>query len=135
MLLKISFCLSLIFVGLTHYMQMATFQPMVADGLGALAPAGMLWAYVYPGLLIVGGVLMIVGYYVDIGVWAAGIAMGSVPAGMLLKSVMTGASLMNTMPAAVNAFIWLLVFMWVVKCGLCGTCCNGDSCGCGGKKR
>ena len=142
MLLRISFCLSLIFVGLAHYMQIDAFKGMVATGLGPVAPLGMLWAYVMPGLLIVGGFLMLIGQYVDIGVWAAGIGVASIPAGMLLKSVVGGVSLAETMPAAINAFIWLLVFVWVVKCGLCcgSSCstgsCAGGMCGCGnGKKK
>ena len=112
---------------------------MVADGLGTLAPLGMLWAYILPGLMIIGGVLFIIGMFLDIGTWAAGLALASIPAGMLLKSVIGGVSMSDTMPAAINGFIWLLVFMWAVKCASCcgskGMCAPGG-CGCGdGKKK
>ncbi len=122
MVLRWSFSLSLIFVGLTHYMQIDSFRVMVTDGLGPFAPLGMLWAFVLPALFIVGGVLLLIGKYMDIGVWATAIGLGSIPAGMLLKPVLSGMSLSDTMPPAIQAFIWLLVFMWVVKLSSCGPC-------------
>lgn len=134
MLLRYSFSLSLIFVGLAHYMTIESFKIMVSDGLGPLAPLGVLWAYVYPALMIVGGVLFLVGRYSDIAAWAVGIALGSIPAGVLLKPLMSGMGLSETMPQAVNAFIWLLVFIWVVKFAGCGNCCTSDGkCGDCGK--
>lgn len=126
MLLRWSFSLSLIFVGLTHYMQIDSFRVMVADGLGPLEPLGGIWAFILPGLFIVGGVLLLIGRSMDIGVWATGIALGSIPAGMLLKPVLSGISLSDAMPPAINAFLWLLVFMWVVKMS---SCCCGTSAG------
>lgn len=140
LLVRISFGLSLTFVGVVHYMNIASFTVMASDGLGQLAPLGMLWAYILPGLMIIGGVLFVIGMYMDIGAWAAGLALGSIPAGMLLKSITGGVSLGDTMPAAINGLIWLLVFLWVVKCASCcgkgmSMCGSGD-CGCGdGKKK
>lgn len=132
LLLRYSFCVSLIFVGLAHYMTIDTFAVMVSDGLGPLAPLGNLWAYIMPGLFIVGGLLLLVGKYVDIGAWAAGIGLGSIPAGMLLKPLMSGMGLSEMMPGAINAFIWLLVFVWVAKFAGCGSCCiNGKCMDCG----
>ena len=126
MLLRWSFSLSLIFVGLTHYMQIGSFSVMVSDGLGPLGSLGLAWSYILPGLLIIGGVLLLIGRYMDIGVWATGIALGSIPAGMLLKPLMTGMSLDDTMPPAIQAFIWLIVFMYAVKGG--GHSSKGDCC-------
>ena len=132
--LRISFGLSLLFIGLAHYMTMSGFTAMVTDGLGVLSPLGMIWSYILPGLMVVGGVLLTLDMQRHVGVWAAGVGLGSIPAGMLLKSVVTSASLADTMPAAINAFIWLIVFALVVK--MMGCCCGNGSCsggcGCGG---
>jgi hypothetical protein len=122
--LRVSFGLSLLFVGIAHYMNLSMFTGMVRDGLGALSVFGTLWAYVLPALMIVGGALFVVNRYREIGTWAAGVALGSIPAGMLLKSVVSGASLADTMPAAINAFVWLIVFGLVVKMSCC---CSGSS--------
>ena len=127
--LRVSFGLSLLLVGVAHYMTLDMFSGMVADGLGPLTFLGQIWAYVLPALQIVGGALFAVGMYYEIASWTAGIALGSIPVGMLLKPVLSGVALPDMMPAAINAFIWLLVFGWVVKC--C-TCCSGGSCGSGG---
>ncbi|MBI5155770.1 hypothetical protein HZA45_00695 [Candidatus Peregrinibacteria bacterium] len=135
MLVRISFGLSLVFVGVVHYMDVASFRVIASDGLGQLAPLGMLWAYIMPGLMIIGGVLLVIGMYMDIAAWAAGLALGSIPAGMLLKSITGGVSLSDTMPAAINGFIWLLVFLWVIKCASCCSkgmsMCGTGECGCG----
>ena len=134
LLTRISFGLSLLFMGVIHYMAFAGFQAMVTEGLGPVAPLGMLWAYVMPALMIIGGVLLVIGMYMDIGAWAAGLALGSIPAGMLLKSIVGGVSLGDTMPAAINGFIWLIVFMMVIKAGSCCgkgmSMCGSGACGC-----
>ena len=104
MVLRWSFSLSLVFVGLAHYMQFESFKAMVSGGLGPIGVLGLLWAYVLPALMIIGGV-----------------------------------SLSESMPAAINAFIWLLVFLKAAKSSGCcskGMCadgsCDGKMCpGCG----
>lgn len=124
--LRVSFGLSLLLVGISHYMNLEMFIGMAADGLGALSILGTVWAYILPALQIVGGALFAVGMYYEIAAWTTGIALGSIPVGMLLKPVLSGASLPDMMPVAVNTFIWLLVFVMVVK--MC-SCCGGGSCG------
>ncbi|MDA1208823.1 MAG: hypothetical protein O2904_02205 [bacterium] len=114
--LRVSFGLSLLFVGLAHYMTMAGFKAMAMEGLGPLEPIGALWALILPALMIVGGALLAVGMYTEIAAWAGGVALGSIPAGMLLKAVVGGVQLPSLMPAAINGFIWLIVFMLVIKC-------------------
>lgn len=117
--LRVSFGLSLLFVGVAHYMGQAGFSAMVIGGLGPLEPVGAIWAYLLPALQIVGGGLFVIGKYDHIAAWAAGLALGSIPAGMLMKSVLTGVALPDVMGAANNAFIWLLVYAVVVKFGCC----------------
>lgn len=145
MLVRISFGLSLAFVGISHYRQIALFSGMTQQDLGVLAPVGALWGYILPALMIVGGVLYVVGMLPQVAVWCAGLAIGSIPAGMLLKSALTGASLAETMPAAETAFIWAIAFMMVSKSGwtccskscTCSAkgCCCGNSCGCDSPKK
>jgi len=127
-IVRVSFGLSLLCVGLIHYMTFTAFKGMVSEDLAALSMLGTLWAYILPALMIVGGALFVIGMFMDVAAWAAGLALASIPAGMLLKSVLSGVSIATTMPAAVNAFIWLLVYLVVVKS--CASCCAGgkDSC-------
>ncbi len=139
MLVRISFGLSLLFVGMTHYMDFDSYSLMVSDGLGPLAMLGTVWSYVMPALMIVGGALFVIGVFRSVAVWTSGIALASIPAGMLLKPVLSGVGLDETMPPALTAFVWLLVFLMVAKdsCGGmmgCGSACAsgcGAGCGCG----
>ncbi|HCI03302.1 TPA: hypothetical protein DE059_00065 [Candidatus Peribacteria bacterium] len=124
-LVRISFGLSLLFVGLTHYMTFDGFKGMVADGLGPLEPLGVLWALILPALMIVGGALLVANMYKELAAWTGGLALASIPAGMLAKPVLSGASLADMMPAALNAMIWLILFLFVVKCS---SCYSGGSC-------
>ena len=154
-LLRVSFGLSLVFVGVTHYRDTAGFLGLVTAGFPpALAQVAMVWGYVLPGLMILGGLLFAVGVWKKAGTWIVGVALGSIPAGMLLKSALGGVDLSQTMPAAVNAWVWLLVYGLAVRswggmkswcaCDMsgcesqtgvcdCGPGCNCDqgSCGCG----
>jgi len=108
----------------------------------------MVWAYVMPALMIVGGLLLLVGRFGCLATLASGIALGSIPVGMLLKTVIGSAELATMMPMAINAFVWLLVFFFVAKsvrcgCSICmkacqkggccdkGGCCTGGGCACG----
>lgn len=125
-IVRIAFGLSLLFMGLTNYMDFGSFSIIVSDAMGPLGFLGTIWAYVYPALLILGGTLFVVGRMPMIAAWTAGIALGSVPAGMLLKPVLSGIALDDMLPIANTAFIWILVFAVAVK-GFCSGCCgNGD---------
>mgnify|MGYP006865008812 CR=1 FL=1 len=125
LVLRVSFGLSLLLVGISHYMNLEMFMAMTSDGLGPLEFLGTVWAYILPALQIVGGALFAVGMYYEIAAWSSGVALGSIPVGMLLKPVLSSVALPDMMPAAINAFIWLLVYVLVVK--MC-TCCGGGSC-------
>lgn len=119
--LRVSFGLSLAFVGLAHYLTISAFRGMVSDGLGAISLLGSLWAYIMPGLMILGGVLLVADKRRDIEAWASGLALGSIPAGTLLKSVIGGLSLADTMPAAINAFVWIILYILVLRMSCCGS--------------
>ena len=127
-LLRISFGLALLLHGIALYKGFSGFSGTVSSGLGPVAPLGMLWSYVLPGLMIVGGALLVVNKYRLYAAWAAGLALGSIPAGMLLKPLLSGESI-GTMESANMAFVWLLVYVFAVKSGsCCGGACQGGSC-------
>ncbi|MDD5026246.1 MAG: hypothetical protein PHH13_02595 [Candidatus Peribacteraceae bacterium] len=113
---RVSFGVALLCVGLTHYMAFGGFVTMAREGMGFLEPVAMLWAYILPALMILGGALFTIGMYAEIAAWAAGLALASIPVGMLLRPVLSGVSMADVMPAAINAFIWLIVFVLVVRC-------------------
>lgn len=129
LLVRIAFGLSLVFLGISHY-QDPQFAEAVGRGLGVLEVPGMAWGYILPALYIVGGVLLTLGLFMNVAAWTAGIALVSVPAGLLLKSVF-GINLNDTMPLALNGWLWVIVFMYAVKGARYGDCCCADdSCDC-----
>lgn len=128
LLVRIGFGLSLAFVGIAHY-QDPQFAESVGRGLGMLEPIGMVWGYVLPALFIIGGVLLTLGLFMNIATWISGIALVSIPAGLLLKSVF-GISLLDTMPMANNAWLWIIVFMYAVKGGSCHWMHKDHDCDC-----
>lgn len=125
---RIGFGLALAFAGLAHY-QDPTYAESVGRGLGVLEPLGMVWGYILPGLMIIGGLLLAFGIYMHIAAYLSSIALASIPAGLMLKSAISGISLNDTMPPTMNALVWILVLMFAVK-GSCGSSCAA-ACACG----
>lgn len=124
MLIRITFGWSLVFVGISHYQAMPDFAVVVASGLGPISFLGTIWAYILPALMIVGGALFVLKQQLPIATWTTGVALASIPAGMLLKPVLSGqpAALGDVMASAINAFIWLLVLVVIVLFDSC--CCD-----------
>ncbi|PIP65619.1 hypothetical protein COU77_02355 [Candidatus Peregrinibacteria bacterium CG10_big_fil_rev_8_21_14_0_10_49_16] len=120
--LRITFGLSALFIGLSHYMTIGSFSAFTASGLGPLSPLGTLWAYIYPGLLVIGGALFVLRMYVNVAVWAIGVAFGSVIVGMLLKPLLGGIPLSEVMPATINMYIYFFVFLAASTCWCCKEC-------------
>jgi uncharacterized membrane protein YphA (DoxX/SURF4 family) len=116
LIVRVAFGGALALFGLAHLKTISDFTGMVSQGLGPLSGLGTLWAYVLPVLMIVGGVLFIVNYRTDIATWAAGVALASIIVGMPLKSVVGNVPLGEVGPGVNNAFLWLLVYLFVVKC-------------------
>lgn len=119
-IVRVTFGLSAILIGLAHYGAVQEFSGFVAMGLGPLAPLGMLWGYILPGLMVIGGALLVVGNSA-VSAWLLGIAFGSIIVGMLLKPLLGGTPLAEVMPATINAYIYLFAYLVTVKCSCCGS--------------
>ncbi len=120
---RVGFGIALALVGVAHYQDAATFAEAVGRGLGSFEAIGMIWGYLLPGLMIVGGVLMALGVYAQVGTLLAGVALLSIPAGLMLKSVLSGLSLNDTMPPAMNAIVWVLLYIAAAR-GFHGANCH-----------
>ena len=122
---RVGFGLALALVGVAHYMDAHTFAEAVGRGLEYpwLENAGMVWGYLLPGLMIVGGILIAIGYMPAVGSLVAGVALVSIPVGLMLKSVLSGLSLNDTMPPAMNAIVWVLFYVAAVR-GFGNHCCD-----------
>lgn len=127
-IVRVGFGLALAFVGFAHY-QDPTFAETVGRGLNALESVGMLWGYVLPGLMILGGLLLAFGIYANVAAAVTAVALVSIPAGLMLKSAIGGISLGDTMPAAMNAFMWIIVFIMVQKKKSSNSMCGAGACG------
>ena len=102
-ILRVSFGLSLMFVGVYHYAHVLSLARDMRMGFGTFASVADSWAYVMPGLLVIGGVLFLIGQHLDVAAWAAGIALGSIPAGLLAKATLGVSTLNAVMPEATQA--------------------------------
>ena len=111
-LLRLSVGLSMVFAGISAYRDFTPFQINVTDGLAGLVLFGLLWAYVMPLLLIVGGGLLIYGRFPLLTAWIGGIALGCIPVGFLLKTVMSALPLPMMLTSAYPFVVWLLAFFF-----------------------
>jgi hypothetical protein len=127
-IVRVGFGLALAFVGFAHY-QDAEFAESVGRGLNALEPIGMVWGYILPGLMILGGLLLAFGIYANVAAGIIAVALVSIPVGLMLKSAIGGIGLDVTMPAAMNAFVWIAVFLLVLRKSSCSGACAGCPCG------
>jgi len=137
-IVRMGFGLALLFTGIAHYRDATGFATYVSKDLGPdwIVGLGQTWGYVLPFLMIVGGLSLTFNLFTYVGVGAAGLALASIPAGMTLKAAMGGIPLGDAMSASMNAYIWILVYLFAVKgtkkvCGgaCCGSSCAGCPCG------
>ena len=114
--LRISFGLSLLLVGVSNYQGITGAVEISSSSLGFLSFLGTIWAYIFPALMIVGGALLIVRKRLDIAIWCTVISIAAIPAGVLLKPVISNSPAMlgQVMPMAINAMVWLLILGFIV---------------------
>ncbi|TSC79600.1 MAG: hypothetical protein G01um101425_531 [Candidatus Peregrinibacteria bacterium Gr01-1014_25] len=113
-IVRISFGVSLMFVALAHFSDLQSFSLVVSDGLEFLGPLPRLWAYIQPSLMLFGGALLAINRFPILATWCAGVALAVIPVGMLSKTIF-GLDLADMMASAINAWIWLLIFLAIVK--------------------
>jgi uncharacterized membrane protein YphA (DoxX/SURF4 family) len=137
-LTRISFGLTLLLVGIAYFVKNPTFAALMAEGISgtAIAPLGQIMAYVLPGLMVVGGLIYVIGAFMEIGAWVTGIALGLFPVLMILKSIVSvEIEPVSVMPFVVYGLAWLILYVLVTKntgCGSKAACCGtGAGCGCG----
>ncbi len=109
-ILRVSIGISMVLIGISEYRDFAPFLANVTDGLGWMTFPATLWGYILPALLIFGGGMLAAGRYSFVAAWVGGVALGSIPVGLLLKTVMTGSPLPDTLMAAYPSVVWLVAF-------------------------
>lgn len=110
LVLRVSIGLTMMLIGISAYRDFAPFVANVTDGLGMLSAFGTVWSYLLPALLIFGGAMLAIGRYSYVAALTGGIGLGSVPVGLMLKNVMSGAPLPDMMAAAYPTIVWLIAF-------------------------
>lgn len=129
-LLRIAFGATIALYGLSHYLDFTGFSGLTTMGYtGVLFSLAGIWAYVLPALMIVGGVLLVVPYRKDVAAWCIGVALASIAIGMTLKTVLGTLSLADVGEMVNNALLWLLIFVFAVKGGCCGSHAKDGSMG------
>ena len=110
LVLRVSLGITMVLIGISAYRDFAPFVANVTDGLGIFSAFGTLWSYFLPAFLIFGGGLLAVGRYQYIAALTGGVGLGSVPAGLMLKNIMSGVPLPDMMTAAYPTIVWLIAF-------------------------
>lgn len=105
----------MVLIGISAYRDFAPFVANVTDGLGFVGAFGTVWAYLMPALLIFGGIFLAIGRYGYISVLTAGMALASVPIGLMLKNTITGLPLPDMMAAAYPSMVWIIAFYLAVN--------------------
>lgn len=107
--------LSMVLIGVSAYRDFAPFVANVTDSIGFLSPLAYAWAFVLPALLIFGGALLTIGRYSWLTAILGGLALGSVPVGLILKNIFTGVPLPDMMAASYPIIVWLIAFYFAVR--------------------
>lgn len=99
---------TLVLIGISAYRNFSAFVANVSDGLGPIMILVVPWSFILPGLLIVGGSLLILGRYQWVAAWMCGLSVGTIPVGLILKTVLTGLPLPDMMAAGYPSIIWIV---------------------------
>lgn len=114
--LRLSTGLSMLIAGMSQYRDFEPYKASVLDGIGVLWSLGLVWTYLLPGMLILSGGLLIYGKRaMFITAWFGGIALGSIPVGLLLKTLMSGQPLPDMLTAATYYLPWIILFFFAVN--------------------
>ena len=115
LILRVSVGVTMALIGISEYRDFAPFVLSVTDGLGWMSFPGTVLAYILPALLIFGGGMLAIGRYSFITAWAGGIALGIIPVGLVLRTVMTGSPLPDMLTAAYPPVVWFIALFLAVN--------------------
>ncbi|MBP7114343.1 MAG: hypothetical protein KBA40_02715 [Candidatus Peribacteraceae bacterium] len=110
LVLRVPLGLVMVMIGASAYRDFAPFVANITDGLGWVSSFGYVWAFILPALLIFGGALLAIGRYSYVAALTGGIALGSVPVGLILKNIITGVPLPDMMIASYPTIVWMVAF-------------------------
>ncbi|MBT3293125.1 hypothetical protein HN512_04035 [Candidatus Peregrinibacteria bacterium] len=118
--LRVTFGVSLLLVGLIFYSSFTGFKAMAMGDMGFLEPLGFVCAYIIPALMIVGGALIAIGLFMEVGALLAGIALGSMSIGLLVKPLLSTTELLAAVrPVIMEIFLWMIVGYFAVRVSSC----------------
>ena len=110
LVLRVPLGLVMVMIGASAYRDFAPFVANITDGLGWVSSFGYVWAFVLPALMIFGGGMLAIGRYSYVVALTGGVALGSVPVGLILKNIITGVPLPDMMAASYPTIVWMIAF-------------------------
>lgn len=110
LVLRVPLGISMVMIGASAYRDFAPFVANVTDGLGWASSFGYVWAFILPALLLFGGGMLAIGRYSYVAALTGGVALGSVPMGLILKNIVTGVPLPDMMSASYPTIVWMMAF-------------------------
>lgn len=110
LMLRVPLGLAMVMIGVSAYRDFAPFVANVTDGLGWAGSFGHVWAFILPALLIFGGGMLAVGRYSYVAALTGGLALGTVPVGLILKNIISGVPLPDMMAASYPTIVWMMAF-------------------------
>lgn len=110
LVLRVPLGVSMVMIGASAYRDFAPFVANVTDGLGWASSFGYVWAFILPALLLFGGGMLAIGRYSYVAALTGGVALGSVPMGLILKNIVTGIPLPDMMSASYPTIVWMMAF-------------------------
>jgi hypothetical protein len=116
-ILRAALGVTMVMIGVSAYRDLAPFIANVTDGLGMASNVGYVWAFILPALLIFGGGMLAIGRYSYVAAWSGGLALASVPIGVVLKTIMTGLPLPDMLTVSYPSIVWLVAFTFACAMG------------------
>ena len=115
LVLRVPLGLTMVMIGISAYRDFAPFVANVTEGLAWASTLGTVWAYLLPALLVFGGGMLVVGRYSSVAALTGGVALGSIPVGLMLKNVLSGVPLPDMMAASYPSIVWIVAFYFALN--------------------
>lgn len=115
LLFRASVGITMVLIGISAYRDFAPFVANVTDGLGWARTIGHIWAFILPALFVFGGGLLVIGRYSFITALTGGLALASIPVGLMLKNTIGGVPLPDMISAAYPPIVLLMAFYLAIN--------------------